>query len=75
MSHFYTPCFIPFSASAIPTPLFIFNVFFYFNNMGEPTIFSFEFDQVWTPARDDDGDSEEITMTEKSVDLPPLEEI
>ena len=27
MSHFYIPCFIPFSASAIPIPFFIFNVF------------------------------------------------
>ena len=35
MSHFYIPCFIPFSASAIPTPLFIFNVFStcYINDM------------------------------------------
>ena len=28
MSHFYIPCFIPFSASAIPTPFFIFHFFF-----------------------------------------------
>ena len=28
--HISIPCFITFSASAIPTPFFIFNVFFFF---------------------------------------------